>query len=265
MGSGYSQEDYERISLLVYEAALREPCLLPDVGIDESLLKYSGLTSNSELQALSNELVSSVPVYVDRLGSALAPLTSVPNAVGLGALVISMIMEICIKGASQTGEDSYSLLRRVFGEEKASAVRDTMSTYLWRHRMNMKDKKKLQREIQRLEQQLSHELNILKNSLLLDGQMSTRGFKIWVNGASFHVQMLIHEARLDSQRSSHYADSISAAIMLYLQDLESLLDKYKSYRISTITTRQIEVIHLVSLQRMSAVHSDLYRTDLGDL
>ncbi|KAK2915595.1 hypothetical protein Q8A73_006189 [Channa argus] len=162
MGSGYSQEEYERISLLVYEAALREPCLLPDVGIDESLLKYSGLDSNSELQTFSNELLNSMPGYVDRLASTLAPMTSVPNAVGLGALVISMIMEICIKSTSQPNDDSYSMLLRVFGEEKASAVRDTMSTYLWRHQMTMKDKKKLQAEIQRLEHQLSNKLNILK-------------------------------------------------------------------------------------------------------
>eukprot|EP00064_Thunnus_orientalis_P023157 superscaffoldBa00008482_g23387 len=198
MGSGPSQEEVEKFSLELYEIALRSTCVLPDVGIDESLLKYSGINSSAELQSYSNELLDSVPDFVDRLGSAMGELTSVPNAVGLGALVISMIMEIIIK-TTQTGEDTYSLLRRVFGDEKASSVRDTMSVYLKRHRMNINDDQQLLEEIRRLEQQLSDKLTILRNSLLHDGQMNTRGFKIWVNGASFHIQMLIHEARLDIQ------------------------------------------------------------------
>ncbi|GLD71176.1 uncharacterized protein AKAME5_002249700 [Lates japonicus] len=72
-----------------------------------------------------------------------------------------------------------------------------MSEYLKRHRMFVTNEQRLREELRRLEGQLSGHLTILKNSLLYDGQMSSRGFKIWVNGASFHVQMLIHEARLD--------------------------------------------------------------------
>ncbi|KAM7421810.1 hypothetical protein PAMA_010050 [Pampus argenteus] len=234
MGSGHSV-DYERYSLELYETAFRSTCVLPDVGIDESLLKYSGVNSNAELQAYSNELVNSVPGFIDRLGSSLGLFTSIPNAVGLGALVISMIMEICLMTSAQQREDSYSMLRRVFGEEKASGVRDTMSEYLKRHRMFVNDRQQLQEEMRRLEVQLSGHLTVLKNSLLHDGQMSSRGFKIWVNGASFHILMLIHEARLNVQagkRASGYLYTIKTTIDIYLQDLDNLLEKFKTYKTS---------------------------------
>ncbi|KAK2861528.1 hypothetical protein Q5P01_001061 [Channa striata] len=220
MGSEFSQDRYDSVAAQVYDESSRRPCLLPDIAIDESLLRFSGLNSSSELQAYSNEL---------------DPFDSVPNAAGLGALVISMIMEICIKLGTQTNDDSYNMLRRVFGEEKASAVRDTIENYVKRHHMFMNDDQPLQEELRRLERQLSDHLTVLKNSLLLDGQMSTRGFKIWVNGASFHVQMLIHEARLINktvQSSSPYVNTVSVAIDFYLRDLNALLQKYKTYKTS---------------------------------
>ncbi|CAM4720595.1 unnamed protein product [Leuciscus chuanchicus] len=199
MGQTDSSPNYEGESLGFYNQALWTPCLLPDVGIDESLLKYSGSDSNAVLQAYSNDMVNSVPGYIRGLGSAIGALKSVPNAVGLGALVISLIIEIAIKSSTQTSDDTYSLLQRVFGEEKASSVRDTMTEYLRRHRMHMDNNQRLLVEISKLEHQLSNHLTILRNSLLQDGQMSSRGFKIWVNGAAFYVQMLIHEARLNIQ------------------------------------------------------------------
>ncbi|XP_056095000.1 uncharacterized protein LOC130073549 isoform X2 [Rhinichthys klamathensis goyatoka] len=237
MGGSYSQEDIETVALGMYRNHLQNdyPQVLPDVGIDESLLKYSGPDSNAALQAFSNEMLNSVPGYISGLGSAFGPLTSVPNAVGLGALVISMIIEIAIKSSTQkSDDDTYSLLRRVFGEEKASSVRDTMSEYLKRHRMSMNNDQLLREDIKRLEHQLSHHLTILRNSLLQDGQMSSRGFKIWVNGAAFHVQMLIHGARLGVQANetaSDYVHQIKAAINMYLQYLVPLLKEHKTYKI----------------------------------
>ncbi|XP_030276790.1 uncharacterized protein LOC115583757 [Sparus aurata] len=232
MGSGYSQEDYDRFARDYYEVALEIPCLLPDIGIDESLLKYSGINSNAVLQTYSNDPINRVPEFIDRFGSGLSSLKSIPNAVGLGALVISIILELIMKRTTEPTEDTYSLLRRVFGEEKRSAVRDTMSEYVKRHHTFMSNEQRLREELQRLEAQLSNHLTILRNSLLHDGQMSTRGFKIWINGASFHLQMLIHEARLNIQagrRRSDYVNAINAAISLYLQNLDILLEKYKSH------------------------------------
>eukprot|EP00064_Thunnus_orientalis_P017147 superscaffoldBa00003563_g17226 len=239
MGGGCSHNPpgyNEMYALSLYETALQNTCLLPDVGIDESLMKYSGLNSSVELQAYSDELLNSVPGYIEKLSTGLGALTPVPNAVGLGAIVISMIMEIAIKSSQQTSPDTYSLLHRVFGEEKASGVRDTMSEYLKRHRLFINNDQRLREQLQRLEEQLSNQLTTLRNSLIHDKQMSTRGLKIWVNGASFHVQMLIHEARLKVQvgePASDLVNTIETAITLYLQDLESLLGKYKTYKIST--------------------------------
>ena len=82
--------------------------------------------TNSVLQAYSNQMLSEtqvdkVPGYIEKLGSAIGSLDSVPNAVGLGALVISMIIEIVIKSiqsGTQTSDHTYSMLRRVWGREK---------------------------------------------------------------------------------------------------------------------------------------------------
>ncbi|XP_034724924.1 uncharacterized protein LOC117943106 [Etheostoma cragini] len=237
MGSYFSQEEFDSVARMIYKNVLQNgPCLLPDVGIDDSLLRYSGTDSNAALQAFSTEMLNTVPGYARSLGSVLAPMTSVPNAVGLGALVISLIIELVIKGGSQPGDNTYSMLRRVFGEEKASSVRSTMSEYLKRHRMFMNNDQRLREEMRRLEQQLSNHLTILRYSLRYDGQMSSRGFKFWVNGAAFHVQMLIHEARLDVKTgtpASDYVKTIEAAIDLYTQDLDRLLEKHKTFKINS--------------------------------
>ncbi|TNN38506.1 hypothetical protein EYF80_051340 [Liparis tanakae] len=228
--------EYDDMALRLYEFALEQPCLLPDVDIDPSLLKYSGLDSNAMLRSYSNELIDKVPGYVDRLGSGLGSMTSFPNAVGLGALVLSIIMELFMKSSTGAADDSANLFRRVFAEEKASGVRDTMSEYVKRHEMHMKDQRLLQMEIQRLETQLSNHLTVLKNSLLHDGQMGSRGFKIWVNGASFHLQMLIHEARLNSQTCIRATDSvhiIGATINAYSRDLDHMLKAYRAHLTST--------------------------------
>ncbi|TNN24978.1 hypothetical protein EYF80_064895 [Liparis tanakae] len=227
--------EYFYMAHKLYYFALEQPCLLPDVGIDPSLLTYSGLDSNAALRSYSNELIGKVPGYVDRLGSGLGSMTSFPNAVGLGALVLSVLMELIMMSSTGAADDSY-MFRRVFGEEKASGVRDTMTEYMKRHEMHMKDQRLLQKEIQRLEVQLSNHLTVLKNSLLHDGQMGSRGFKIWVNGASFHVQMLIHEARLNAQTRSRATDSvhiIGAAINAYSRDLDRMLEAYRAHLTST--------------------------------
>ncbi|KAI4796228.1 hypothetical protein KUCAC02_027883 [Chaenocephalus aceratus] len=233
MGSEISHAEIMNVVYDIYDKTYGNECAFPDIGIDESLLKYSGTDSNTALQAYSNEMGNLVPGFISSVGSALGALTVFPNAVGLGALVISMIVELALQGAGGQSESSYGMLRRVFGEEKASGVRDTVAEYLRRHRMFMRNEDRLKGELLRLEQQLSNHLTVLKNSLLLDQQMSTRGFKIWVNGAAFHVHMLIHEARLNVEtgsRDSDYVHAIQAAINLYLLDLDHLLDKYKTYK-----------------------------------
>ncbi|CAK6982239.1 uncharacterized protein LOC122979999, partial [Scomber scombrus] len=193
--------------LALYQTALHSTCVMPDVGIDESLWKFSGVNSNAELQTYSNQLVNSVPVYVSSLGTAFGGLAVIPNAVGFGALILSMILDLSIKSATKPQSPrTYSMLQRVFGEEKASSVRDTMVESVTRYQTFINDNQRLRVEMQRLEVQLSNHLTSLKTSLLHDDQMSSRGFKIWVNGASFHVQMRIHEARLNIQAGRGASD-----------------------------------------------------------
>lgn len=67
--------------------------------------------------------------------------------------------------------------------------------------------------------------------MLADGHMSTRFLKQWVNGAAFHTQMLIHEARLE--RSAGVKAALAAAV--YHQQMNLLLEKYKAY-LQTVAT-----------------------------
>ncbi|CAK6979077.1 uncharacterized protein LOC121891812 [Scomber scombrus] len=236
MGTGCSTNEpgYDNTYALgLYESALRRTCVLPDIGIDETMLTYSGLNSNAALQTYSDELAKTIPGYIEKVGAALGGLNAVPNAVGLGALVISMILEIYVKSTEGQTEDTYSMLRRVFGEEKASSVRDTMSEYLKRHQLYLNNDQRLRVEIRRLEPVLSLRITALKNSLLTDNQMSSRGFKIWVNGAAFRLQMMIHEARIDVKAGRDISNSVSTigiATDQYLNELGTLLEKYKEYK-----------------------------------
>lgn len=245
MGQEVSNVDVPAVATGWYQTSLRLPCVLPDVGIDPSLLTYSGLDSNAQINAASDDALGKVPDYAINLGGVLGPISSIPNAVGLGAFVISLIIDIILAGkTTEQSEDNYSMFHRVFGEEKASSVRDTMSEYVARHRIYMHDESSLLQELNRLESQISNHLTVLKNSLLLDGQMSSRGLKIWVNGAAFHIQMVIHQARLKKPTDQDYLDAvrtINVLIDLYLQDLNRLLNKYKEYKISSAAITPYEV------------------------
>ncbi|XP_016891873.1 uncharacterized protein LOC107989198 [Cynoglossus semilaevis] len=237
MGSEVSVNT-SRTHLDWYESSLQTPCVLPDVSIDETMVKFASLTSNMELRQYSNQLVQSVPDYIDRLGSRLGSLNSVPNAVGLGALVIYLFMDLIFKSNEKKSEvdEMYTMFRRVFAEEKASSVRDTMSEYVARHGAYIHNDVRLLEELQRLETQLSNHLTILKNSLLYDNQMSSRGFKIWANGAAFHLQMVIHQARLKNPSGQEYSDTVRTINLMidrYTQNLNVLMEKFKAYRIST--------------------------------
>lgn len=61
--------------------------------------------------------------------------------------------------------------------------------------------------------------------MLRDGHMNSWFVKKWVNGATFHTQMLIHQARMER------ADGARAmrAARLYQQQLNLIMEKYKRY------------------------------------
>ncbi|KAF5901344.1 uncharacterized protein DAT39_008999 [Clarias magur] len=221
----------------------------PDVEIDLSLVKYSGLNSAAELEnSIIQELkdvCSKIPGYVESLGSELSSFETVPNAVGLGAVAVSIALELIIAAQDEDWENKDStldMMRRVFAEEKASGVRDSMEEYMKRLRMYFHQPTQALEETERLEKQLSEQLTCLKNSMLHDDQMSSRSLKHWTNGAAFHLQMLIHAARLKTQSSTEHQEelqihvaSIESVLNLYHFNLEELLKQYKTYKTSTIS------------------------------
>lgn len=63
----------------------------------------------------------------------------------------------------------------------------------------------------------------MQNSMTTDGHMTARALSHWVNGAAFHIQMLIHQARLEGGDGAR----ASAYLNVYQEDLKLLNDKYR--------------------------------------
>ncbi|KAK2869614.1 hypothetical protein Q7C36_001485 [Tachysurus vachellii] len=244
----------ERQDLLRHMLGLAESSdLIPDVSIDGSLVKYSGLDSTSELENSITEMLKDAHSLLkenrDFVLSALSALSNVPSPVGLCAMVLSIAVELIISTEVEKKENKDStsdMMRRVFSEEKASGVRDTMEEYMKRLRMYLHEPTLVLEETQRLEKQLSEQLTRLKNSMLHDNQMSSRSLKHWTNGAAFHLQMLIHKARLKMQSTTEqeaqlqgHQDHIITALECYQRELEELLKKYKTYKKSNISVTNL--------------------------
>ncbi|XP_033934295.1 uncharacterized protein [Pseudochaenichthys georgianus] len=200
MGQGPSLQEKQLAQLELLSEGLFTSKHWHGIGIDSSLLSYSGLNSTDVLvryrdQLFNDEESLDVPSAVERIGGALAGFTTVPNAVGLGALIISMILESIGEKTMGTAE----MLQRVFADEKAK-----------------------------------------ENSMLVDGQMHSMLLKQWVNGAAFHTQMLIHQARLEG------ADGSSAvrAAGVYQQQLNVIMDRYKNYLIGITSIRSRCIPHV---------------------
>ncbi|XP_048866793.1 uncharacterized protein LOC125740093 isoform X1 [Brienomyrus brachyistius] len=242
MGESYSKEK-EDIMISGMFSIAETYGVIPDITIDGSLLMYSGLNSTAVLEQHSSQMVSDlvgkVLNYMINLGSSLSAFKLVPNAVGLGALIISFLLDLMVSSSVRVPEDSpLNMMQRVFAEEKALGVRDSMDEYLKRLRKYVWEPEQALEETKRLEKQLSEQMTRLSNSMLKDGQMSSRAMKIWVNGAAFHAQMLIHEARLimagyGSKQEKNLdvrVASVCSMVDHYRKDLEDLLKEYKSYK-----------------------------------
>lgn len=74
-------------------------------------------------QVLYSEGFNEAAVIVEKLGSALGGLKLVPNAVGLGAFMISIILETFGKSLGKQTMGTADMLQRVFAQEKANEVR----------------------------------------------------------------------------------------------------------------------------------------------
>ncbi|XP_074477116.1 uncharacterized protein LOC141759087 isoform X2 [Sebastes fasciatus] len=229
MGQKLSPEE-RLVELDKFSDALFNSSQWNGFGIDRSLLSYSGLNSSAVLDGYRDQVLysgefSDVATTVEKLGSALGGLTLVPNAVGLGALVISMILETIGNALGKRTMGTAEMLQRVFAQEKANEVRDLMEEYLKRLRINLGRPQLQLAETRQIETDLSAQLTRLKNSMLRDEHMNTWFLKQWVNGAAFHTQMLIHQARLEGAAGSRAMQAAG----LYQQQLNLILEKYKSY------------------------------------
>lgn len=78
--------------------------------------------------------------------------------------------------------------------------------------------------------------------MLNDNKMSSRSLKHWTNGAAFHLQILIHQARLEMQSTTEHEAKlqghlapITTVLEFYESQLEELLKQYKTYKKSTIS------------------------------
>lgn len=88
---------------------------------------FSGVNSAHKLNLYRDQIIQSdlnqAAATVEKLGSALSGLSVVPNAVGLGALIISMILETVAKTLGKQTMGTAEMLQRVFAQEKANEVR----------------------------------------------------------------------------------------------------------------------------------------------
>ncbi|XP_015226364.1 PREDICTED: uncharacterized protein LOC107082278 [Cyprinodon variegatus] len=234
MGGGISQEE-KQASLDQYANSFFQSRQWNGFGIDVSLERFSGYNSAAELSSFRNQVedadrLTDGLTVMEKLNSQLGGFGPVANAVGLGALVISLLIENVAKSLGKPPMGTADILRRVFAEEKGNEVRDLMDEYMKHMILYFWKPQDLTFYTKDLQFKLSLQLTRLRNSMLKDNQMTTRLLNQWVNGAAFHTQMLIHLARLE--RSDGAVAKIAA--IGYHRDVDLLLKKYESYLIDNI-------------------------------
>lgn len=202
---------------------------LDEFKIDSSLQRFSGLNSADELNNYRDQVlyIGEAESVVSKVGDVLGGLSSVPHAVGLGALIISLALDVVAKSLNKETMGTAEMLERVFAQEKAKEVRDLMQEYLKRMQINLRDSQLQLSDTRQSEIALSVQLTRLKNSMLIDEHMDTHFLKQWVNGAAFHTQMLIHQARLESAEEPDGSRAMRAA-GIYQQDMNLLMEKLKT-------------------------------------
>lgn len=197
--------------------------------INETIKMFTSLESSDNLtqhyEKRKMETGGHAADWTKSLMEKLGALTPAPELAGLGALAIAIIIDIIIDNSSGPPEESTKeALRCVFAEEKASEVWDHIDECLKRCVMHINNTEELVGDIRRIEVQLSAAITRLKNSMVRDGHMTSEALKAWVNGAAFHIQVLIHLVRLGGIQS---CDPVERLISAYLSDLDLLFKKHK--------------------------------------
>ncbi|XP_062400302.1 uncharacterized protein LOC134091253 [Sardina pilchardus] len=204
----------------------------PDLRVNKSIIMFTSLASSDNLRQhyekrkmenhAADRMEGHAADWTKSLVEKLSGMAPCPNLAGLGALAIAVFIDILSSTSNE--ESTKDALRCVFAEEKASEVWDQIDECLKRCRMHISDASEQRNDIKRIERQLSAALTKLKNSMLRDGHMSSEALKAWVNGAAFHIQMLIHLVRLGGIQS---CDPVETLLSDYLDPLDTLFQKHK--------------------------------------
>ncbi|XP_073350862.1 uncharacterized protein [Pagrus major] len=215
MGNGMSEEerrDREKRAMDEFASHISEG---PDLRVNKTIKMFTSLDSSDHLrqhyEKRKEEAGSRAEDCIKSLMEKLGDLTPAPELAGLGALAIAVLIDMDSSGPPE--ESTKEALRRVFAEEKASEV--------WDHIDNTEE---LGADIRRIEVQLSAAITKLKNSMVRDGHVTPEALKAWVNGAAFHIQMLIHLVRLGGTQS---CDPVERLLSAYLSDLDLLFKKHR--------------------------------------
>ncbi|XP_018543643.1 uncharacterized protein LOC108891188 isoform X1 [Lates calcarifer] len=198
----------------------------PNMRVDQNIVKFCSLDSSENLkqhyEGRKMETGDHAADWIKNLAEKMAALMPAPELAGLGALAIAILIDVVSKSPPEKSTED--ALRCVFAEEKASEVWDQIDECLKRCTVNFKNKVQLRTDIERIEYKLSEALTKLKNSMVRDGQMTSEALKAWINGAAFHIQMLIHLVRLGGIPD---CDPVERLISTYKRDLDLLLKKHR--------------------------------------
>lgn len=221
MGNQPSKEEMEKMEeeeLERFRKSLKEAV---DFRVDQNIEKFTSCSSTGSLrhhyQQRRQEESDDSADWIQTLTENFSMLTSVPELAGLGALAVAIFIDT--SSSSPPNRSTQEALRGVFAEEKVSKVWDLIDECLKRTMCFINQREELVTNIKQLERQLSAAITCLKNSMVNDGHLSTQSLKVWVNGAAFHLQMLIHLVRLGGMPTS---DPVQKLVRTYQSDMAVL-------------------------------------------
>lgn len=222
MGGTLSAEEVQRRKER-FKETLPTP---PDLTVDRSLCTLTGRSCSDSLELhlkrKIDESPSKAPGIIKALADKLAGLSPSPALAGLGALAVAIFIDSLFDVSP--GPSTKTALQEVLAEQRVSEVWDLVDETLKRCEMHLGNNAQLVSDLQRLEAELSVALTRLKNSVLRESHVSGQAVKVWVNGAAFHLHMLIHQQRLEGATS---CQSVERLVHVYKEDLEKLFRKHE--------------------------------------
>lgn len=222
MGGQVTKEDREKIKKEELEGFRKSLKEAADFRVDQNIEKFTSSSSAASLRKhylqRRNEESDDSADWIQKLKELFSTFsTAAPELAGLGALVVAV--HIDTSSFSPASKSTKEALRCVFAEEKVSKVWDLIDECLKRSMIFINQRDELVSNIKELERQLSAAITCLKNSMVNDGHLSTQSLKVWVNGAAFHVQMLVHLVRLGGVPAS---DPVERLVRCYQSDMATL-------------------------------------------